>query len=137
MTQSNPSVVQVALRRLAELVGPAAHKKLWGQATAAFAAAQALSGYAMSALYVAWGTYAPLFAMSSVMLIGGFLAGGAEPSAVAAAYSSLIRNGDNRARLSERHLTLRPPGAGAAAGSGLERRIPRVTRMAGCRDLSR
>lgn len=68
-----PGIVALTSGRLAELVGPAAHKKLWGQATAAFAAAQALSGYAMSALYVAWGTYSPLFVISSLMLIGGFL----------------------------------------------------------------
>lgn len=68
-----PGIVALTSGRLAELVGPAAHKKLWGQATAAFAAAQALSGYAMSALYVAWGTYSPLFAISGAMLIGGFL----------------------------------------------------------------
>ncbi|MGS2742483.1 YbfB/YjiJ family MFS transporter [Halomonas sp. LS-001] len=68
-----PGIVALTSGRLAELVGPAAHKKLWGQATAAFAAAQALSGYAMSALYVTWGTYSPLFVISSLMLIGGFL----------------------------------------------------------------
>jgi len=68
-----PGIVALTSGRLAELVGPIAHKKLWGQATAAFAAAQALSGYAMSGLYVAWGTYSPLFAISGLMLVGGFV----------------------------------------------------------------
>ncbi|MGP5713461.1 YbfB/YjiJ family MFS transporter [Vreelandella alkaliphila] len=68
-----PGIVALTSGRLAELVGPTAHKKLWGQATAAFAAAQAFSGYAMSALYVAWGTYSPLFAISSLVLVGGFV----------------------------------------------------------------
>ena len=68
-----PGIVALTSGRLAELVGPAAHKKLWGQATAAFAAAQAFSGYAMSALYVVWGTYSPLFAISSLVLVGGFV----------------------------------------------------------------
>ncbi|WP_434986356.1 YbfB/YjiJ family MFS transporter [Vreelandella zhaodongensis] len=67
-----PGIVALTSGRLAELVGPTAHKKLWGQATAAFAAAQALSGYAMSWLYVAWGTYSPLFVVSGLMLVGGF-----------------------------------------------------------------
>ncbi|MDQ7734021.1 YbfB/YjiJ family MFS transporter [Halomonas sp. SpR1] len=68
-----PGIVALTSGRLAELVGPAAHKKLWGQATAAFAAAQAVAGYAMSALYGTWGTYAPLFAISGFMLAAGFL----------------------------------------------------------------
>ncbi|WKV91863.1 YbfB/YjiJ family MFS transporter [Halomonas sp. HAL1] len=68
-----PGIVALTSGRLAELVGPIAHKKLWGQATAAFAAAQAVAGYAMSALYELWGTYAPLFAIGGLMLAGGFL----------------------------------------------------------------
>lgn len=68
-----PGIVALTSGRLAELVGPTAHKKLWGQATAAFAAAQALSGYAMSGLYATWGTYSPLFAISGFVLVGGFL----------------------------------------------------------------
>ncbi|AJY50036.1 YbfB/YjiJ family MFS transporter [Halomonas sp. KO116] len=68
-----PGIVALTSGRLAELVGPTAHKKLWGQATAAFAAAQAVAGYAMSALYGAWGSYAPLFAISGLILIAGFL----------------------------------------------------------------
>ena len=68
-----PGIVALTSGRLAELVGPTAHKKLWGQATAAFAAAQAVAGYAMSALYGAWGSYAPLFAISGLILVAGFL----------------------------------------------------------------
>lgn len=67
-----PGIVALTSGRLAELVGPTAHKKIWGQATAAFAAAQAVAGYAMSALYGVWGTYSPLFAISGLMLVAGF-----------------------------------------------------------------
>ncbi|MCD6008169.1 YbfB/YjiJ family MFS transporter [Halomonas sp. IOP_31] len=66
-----PGIVALTSGRLAELVGPAAHKKLWGRATAAFAAAQAAAGYGMSALYELWGTYTPLFAIGGFMLAGG------------------------------------------------------------------
>jgi len=68
-----PGIVALTSGRLAELVGPTAHKKLWGQATAAFAAAQAVAGYAMSALYGTWGSYTPLFAISGLILVVGFL----------------------------------------------------------------
>lgn len=68
-----PGIVALTSGRLAELVGPTAHKKLWGQATAAFAAAQAISGYTLSALYDVWGSYSPLFAISGLMLTGGLL----------------------------------------------------------------
>ena len=68
-----PGIVALTSGRLAELVGPTAHKKLWGQATAAFAAAQAVAGYAMSALYGSWGSYTPLFAISGLILVAGFL----------------------------------------------------------------
>ncbi|MBD3896495.1 YbfB/YjiJ family MFS transporter [Halomonas sp. ML-15] len=68
-----PGIVALTSGRLAELVGPAAHKRLWGRATAAFAAAQAASGYGMSALYDEWGSYTPLFAIGSVLLAGGLV----------------------------------------------------------------
>jgi len=68
-----PGIVALTSGRLAELVGPTAHKKLWGQATAAFAAAQAVAGYAMSALYGTWGSYTPLFAISGLILVAGLL----------------------------------------------------------------
>ncbi|TDX23704.1 putative MFS family arabinose efflux permease [Modicisalibacter xianhensis] len=66
-----PGIVALTSGRLAELVGPGAHKRIWGRATAAFAAAQAIAGYGMSALYDLWGTYTPLFAISAFMLAGG------------------------------------------------------------------
>lgn len=66
-----PGIVALTSGRLAELVGPSAHKRLWGRATAAFAAAQAIAGCGMSALYDLWGTYTPLFAIGSLMLVGG------------------------------------------------------------------
>lgn len=68
-----PGIVALTSGRLAELAGPAAHKRLWGRATAAFAAAQALSGYAMSGLYAQLGSYYPLFAIGSCLLAAGFL----------------------------------------------------------------
>lgn len=67
-----PGIVALTSGRLAELVGPAAHKRVWGLATAAFAAAQAASGYGMSALYVVLASYTPLFALGSFMLASGF-----------------------------------------------------------------
>ena len=67
-----PCIVALTSGRLGELVGPFAHKKLWGRATAAFAAAQAIAGYGMSALYDLWGSYAPLFAIGGFLLAGGF-----------------------------------------------------------------
>ncbi len=68
-----PGIVALTSGRLAELVGPAEHKRIWGQATAVFAAAQALSGYAMSTLYMAAGSYQPLFIAGAVLLACGFL----------------------------------------------------------------
>jgi predicted MFS family arabinose efflux permease len=68
-----PGIVALTSGRLAELAGPAQHKRLWGQATATFAAAQAFSGYGMSALYDVWHTYTPLYAIGSVVLASGLL----------------------------------------------------------------
>ncbi|MDN6314562.1 MAG: MFS transporter [Halomonas sp.] len=68
-----PGIVALTSGRLAELAGPARHKRLWGQATATFAAAQAFSGYGMSALYDAWHTYTPLYAIGSAVLAGGLV----------------------------------------------------------------
>lgn len=68
-----PAIVALTSGRLAELVDPAEHKRLWGRATAVFAAAQAAAGYGMSALYDAWGSYTPLFAIGGFMLAGGLL----------------------------------------------------------------
>lgn len=68
-----PGIVALTSGHLAELVGPASHKKYWGRATAAFAFAQAISGYGMSALYIYWGSYTPLFAIGALMLATGSL----------------------------------------------------------------
>jgi len=66
-----PGIVALTSGRIAELVGPAEHKRYWGFATAMFAIAQALSGYAMSALYEAWGSYYFLFYIGSAALAFG------------------------------------------------------------------
>jgi len=68
-----PGIVALTSGRLAELVGPQAHKKVWGLATAAFAAAQATSGYGLSALYASWGSYSPLFVIGGLTLAAGLL----------------------------------------------------------------
>src|SRR5690606_23022513 len=68
-----PGLVAMTSGRLAELGGPAEHKRLWGYATAAFAVLQAASGYAMSGLYAMLGTYQPLFALGSALLGLGLL----------------------------------------------------------------
>ncbi|MBB4266584.1 YbfB/YjiJ family MFS transporter [Roseospira visakhapatnamensis] len=68
-----PGIVALTSGRLAELVGPKDHKRLWGRATAAFALAQALSGYGMSGLYDRLDTYAPLFALGSLALAVGLV----------------------------------------------------------------
>lgn len=68
-----PAIVALTSGRLAELTGPTEHKRFWGLATAAFAAAQAASGYGMSALYEALQTYYPLFAIGAGLLGTGLL----------------------------------------------------------------
>lgn len=68
-----PGIVALTSGRLAELVGPAEHKRVWGRATAVFAAAQALSGYAMSMLYTVADSYQPLFIAGTILLASGFL----------------------------------------------------------------
>ena len=68
-----PATVALTSGRLAELVGPQAHKRLWGYATATFALAQASAGYSMSALANLWGSYTPLFAIGALTLAGGCL----------------------------------------------------------------
>jgi len=63
-----PGLVALTSGRLAELGGPAQHKRLWGYATAVFAVMQAASGYAMSGLYAVLGSYQPLFALGGGLL---------------------------------------------------------------------
>lgn len=79
-----PGIVTLTSGRLAELVGPESHKRIWGRATAAFAAAQAFAGYGMSGLYAAIDSYRPLFVIGAVVLLLGTLSvlvSGAPPSA--------------------------------------------------------
>lgn len=64
-----PGIVALASGRLAEMVDPVEHKRLWGRATAAFALAQAIAGYGMSGLYAVIGDYRPTFAIGAVTLI--------------------------------------------------------------------
>lgn len=68
-----PGLVALTSGRLAELGGPTEHKRLWGYATAGFAVLQAISGYAMSALYTLLGSYQPLFALGSALLALGMV----------------------------------------------------------------
>lgn len=46
-------------------------KHYWGMATAVFAIAQAASGYGMSALYSALGSYHWLYLLDSILLFAG------------------------------------------------------------------
>lgn len=68
-----PGVVSLTSGRIAELVGPIQHKKYWGWATAIFALAQAISGYAMSALYGYFESYHWLFFIASALMAIGLI----------------------------------------------------------------
>ncbi|MBS7349690.1 MAG: YbfB/YjiJ family MFS transporter [Comamonas sp.] len=68
-----PAVVSMASGYVMFLVGVAAHRRMWGYATATFALAQAISGYSLAALYAYGGTYLPLFAIGSVCLLAAAL----------------------------------------------------------------
>lgn len=75
-----PGIVALTSGRLAEMVGPVEHKRLWGQATAAFALAQAIAGYGMSGLYTVIGHYLPLFGIgAAVLAVAVVLAGLGDP----------------------------------------------------------
>ena len=76
-----PGIVALTSGRLAELAGPAAYKRLWGYATAAFALTQAAAGYGMSGLYSRLGSYQPLFGIAATILaVGCALAWWAHPN---------------------------------------------------------
>ncbi|WP_353220758.1 YbfB/YjiJ family MFS transporter [Salinisphaera sp. S4-8] len=76
-----PGVVALTSGRLAEIAGPAEHKRLWGQATAAFALAQAIAGYGLSALSTAADSYRPSFAIcAAILLLACILAWRADPA---------------------------------------------------------
>lgn len=68
-----PSIVALTSGRLAELVGPVQHKRLWGRATAAFALAQAIAGYGLSGLATVMGSYRPTFAIGAAVLAVAFI----------------------------------------------------------------
>ena len=69
----SPGMAALTSGRLLQLVGPQAHKRLWGYATAAFALAQALSGTGMAWLYAQTHLYHPLFALAAAVLALGTL----------------------------------------------------------------
>lgn len=66
-----PGIVSLTSGRLGELVGMAAHKRVWGRATFVFAVAQAVAGYALSGLYDVANSYRPLFAVAGCVLVIG------------------------------------------------------------------
>lgn len=68
-----PGIAALTSGRIAELAGPANHKRYWGLATAIFATAQALSGHSMSILYKYWRNYDYLFLIRTVTLAFGAL----------------------------------------------------------------
>lgn len=69
----SPGVAALTSGRLLQLVGPLAHKRIWGYATAGFALAQALSGTGMAWLYAQTHLYQPLFALAAAVLALGTL----------------------------------------------------------------
>ena len=66
-----PGTVALASGVAATLVGPAGHVAAWGRMTAAFALTQVAGGYALSALFAAWGDHRPLFAIGAACLAAG------------------------------------------------------------------
>ncbi|OOE50565.1 hypothetical protein BZG12_13805 [Salinivibrio kushneri] len=68
-----PGIVALTAGRLSEIMGPAGHKKIWGMATAMFAASQAAGGYALAFVYSFLGTYEALFSIGAVILASGVL----------------------------------------------------------------
>ena len=69
----SPGIAALTSGRLLQLVGPLAHKRVWGYATAVFATAQALSGTGMAWLYAQSHIYQPLFALAAGLLALGTL----------------------------------------------------------------
>ncbi|WP_185961278.1 YbfB/YjiJ family MFS transporter [Telmatospirillum sp. J64-1] len=68
-----PGSVTLASGVAASLAGPAGHMAAWGRMTAAFALTQVVGGYALSALFAAWGDHRPLFAIGAACLAAGAL----------------------------------------------------------------
>ena len=68
-----PGLVALTSGRVAELMGSLQHRQYWAYATAAFALAQAVSGYLLSGLYQATQDYTLLFQLGSGCLFVGLL----------------------------------------------------------------
>lgn len=68
-----PGLVALTSGRVAELVGSQQHRQFWAYATAAFALAQALSGYLLSGLYRITQDYHLLFMFGAGCLLFGLL----------------------------------------------------------------
>jgi len=64
-----PAAASLASGRVAEIAGPAAQRRLWGWMTSAFAAAQAGTAYAMSAVFDLTGSHLILFAAGAAVLL--------------------------------------------------------------------
>ncbi|HXP31801.1 MAG TPA: YbfB/YjiJ family MFS transporter [Stellaceae bacterium] len=67
----SPAFPALTSARLAELVPPSELTRVWGLATLAFAALQAVAGYAMSYAFAEFGSYVPLFMAGSLALLIG------------------------------------------------------------------
>lgn len=74
-----PGIVSLTSGRLAELVGASRHRRAWAWATASFAAAQAVTAYAMALLYTRSGSYLPLFEVGAVALFAATVVVGLAP----------------------------------------------------------
>lgn len=70
-----PGSVTLASGVAASMAGSAGHVRAWGWMTAAFALAQAIGGYALSALFAVTGVYWPLFAAGTATLFLGTACG--------------------------------------------------------------
>lgn len=69
----SPGMAAITSGYLMQLIGSAAHKKMWGYATAAFALLQATSGYLMAFIYASSGSYRVLFVLGCMALTLGAL----------------------------------------------------------------
>lgn len=69
----SPGITALLAGRMLQLVGVAAQQRFWGYTTALFATTQVAAGYAMSAFYVSYQTYVPLYVLGSAALVAGLL----------------------------------------------------------------
>ncbi|WP_440997205.1 YbfB/YjiJ family MFS transporter [Arhodomonas sp. SL1] len=63
-----PATVAITSARMAEIAGPAAHRRVWGWATATFALSQAGTGYLFALLFDHSDSYLLLFALAATAL---------------------------------------------------------------------